>query len=183
MRLAGQGAYFFDMSVLSDGQVSLKTKKAPEIGFVRLTEIPLDEIAAHMSDPRVVEHMPLATGLWDRTRCELFVSCKEESWHRDGLGHWAIFCGAAYVGWGGLQKEGGEWDLGLVLKPDHFGQGIRIVRMMLEFAGSDARIPFVTFLLPLSRKHFRWLARLGAVCVGEVDYAGSIFRKYRLDTL
>tara|TARA_S200002703_G_scaffold141228_1_gene132924 strand:- start:277 stop:786 length:510 start_codon:yes stop_codon:yes gene_type:complete len=159
-----------------------QTKGAPEIRFLRLPEIALDEIAEHMSDPRVVEHMPLATDVWDRSRCERFVTSKEDFWRRDGLGHWAILCDGVYAGWGGLQKESGEWDFGLVLKPDHFGLGTRIARKVLAFARSDIRIPFVTFLLPLSRKHFRWLDRLGAECVGEVEYAGSIFRKYRLGT-
>jgi hypothetical protein len=34
----------------------------------------------------------------------------------------------------------------------------------------------------MSRKHLRGLARLGARFVGEVDYHGTAFLKYRLDT-
>ncbi|MEP3115080.1 hypothetical protein [Nisaea sp.] len=160
----------------------LKTKDPSKISFVRLPEIALGEITVHMSDPRVVEHMPLAIGDWNQSRCKQFVAYKEEFWRRDGLGHWAILCDGVYAGWGGFQKEAGEWDFGLVLKPGNFGLGIRIAGRALEFARSDIRIPFVTFLLPLSRKHFRWTDRLGAELVGEVDYAGSLFRKYRLDT-
>ncbi|WP_323795795.1 GNAT family N-acetyltransferase [Nisaea sp.] len=158
------------------------TKDSSEIRFVRLPEIALGEIAEHMSDPRVVEHMPLAIGDWDQSRCKQFVAYKEEFWRRDGLGHWAILRDDVYAGWGGFQKEAGEWDFGLVLKPDHFGLGIRVAGKALAVARSDTRIPFVTFLLPLSRKHFRWTDRLGAERVGEVDYAGSVFRKYRLGT-
>lgn len=154
----------------------------PEITFTRLPEISADEILAHMNDPRVAEHMPLLTGKWDRQDCDAFVKAKEDCWHRDGLGHWAILRDGAYVGWGGFQKEGDEWDFGLVLKPGSFGLGTRIARKALAFARSDRRIPFVTFLLPPSRKHFRWLERLGAAFVSEVDYAGSTFLKYRLDT-
>ncbi|MFZ2103729.1 MAG: GNAT family N-acetyltransferase, partial [Oricola sp.] len=87
-----------------------------------------------------------------------------------------------YVGWGGFQKEGGEWDYGLVLKPDRFGLGARITRKALAFARRDERIPFVTFLLPPSRKHLKGLARMGAQFVGEVDYDGITFLKYRMDT-
>ncbi|WP_202395953.1 GNAT family N-acetyltransferase [Stappia sediminis] len=153
-----------------------------EITFARLPEISPEEILAHMNDPRVAEHMPLLTGRWDRQICDDFVKAKEDCWRRDGLGHWAILCGGAYAGWGGFQKEGDEWDFGLVLKPESFGLGTRIARKALAFAKSDERIPFVTFLLPPSRKHLRWLERLGAAFVGEVDYAGSTFLKYRLDT-
>jgi len=135
-----------------------------------------------MSDPRVAEHMPLLTFKWDRQKLAEFVSAKEARWRHDGLGHWAILCDGDYVGWGGFQKEGNEWDFGLVLKPDSFGLGVRIARKAIEFARADDRIPFVTFLLPPSRKNLRGLARLGARFLGEVEHEGARFLKYRLDT-
>ena len=46
----------------------------------------------------------------------------------------------------------------------------------------DARIPYVTFLLPPSRRNLGALTRLGARFVGEVTYDGARFRKYRLET-
>ncbi|WP_121061956.1 GNAT family N-acetyltransferase [Chachezhania antarctica] len=153
-----------------------------DITFTRLTKIPLDRIAAHMSDPRVVAHMPLAVGGWDAARCAAFVDMKEGFWTRDGLGHWAFLADGAYVGWGGFQKEGDDWDFGLVLTPDRFGLGQRIAFKALDFARADPRIPYVTFLLPLSRKHLRALDRLGARPQGEIDLGGARFRKFFLPT-
>lgn len=153
-----------------------------EIAFARLSEIAPEEIIAHMSDPRVAEHMPLLTFRWDRKRVDEFVAAKEACWARDGLGHWAILADGAYAGWGGFQKEGEEWDFGLVLKPALFGLGARIARQALAYANADERIPFVTFLLPPTRKNLSALARLGARPVGEVEYEGARFLKYRLDT-
>ncbi|WP_417768697.1 GNAT family N-acetyltransferase [Stappia sp.] len=153
-----------------------------EITFARLTEVSTDEITAHMSDPRVTEHMPLVTEPWNRQSSEAFVAAKEACWQRDGLGHWAILCNGAYVGWGGFQLEGTEWDFGLVLRPGRFGLGIAITHKALAFARADPRIPFVTFLLPPSRRHLRALARLGATFVGEVDHEGCAFLKFRLET-
>ncbi|MDQ0316028.1 GNAT family N-acetyltransferase [Amorphus orientalis] len=152
------------------------------ISFARLTAVDPAAIIAHMSDPRVTAHMPLATGAWDRERCAEFVATKEASWARDGLGHWAILCDGDYVGWGGFQKEGAEWDYGLVLLPERFGLGARITRKALAFARADPRIPYVTFLLPPSRRHLRGLDRLGARLIDRIDYEGSEFLKYRLDT-
>jgi hypothetical protein len=151
-----------------------------EITFARLSEISPDVIVAHMSDPRVAEHMPLLTSKWDRDAVSKFVAAKEERWRRDGLGHWAILCNGSYVGWGGFQKEGDEWDFGLVLKPQSFGLGIRIFRQAIAFAAADDRIPFVTFLLPPSRKNLGALARLGAEFVDEIEYDGAKFLKYGL---
>ena len=58
------------------------------IAFARLPDISLDELVAHMTDPRVAEHMPLLKTAWDRQHAARFVAAKEEFWRRDGLGHW-----------------------------------------------------------------------------------------------
>jgi hypothetical protein len=154
----------------------------PEISFVRLSEVPLASLVAHMNDPRTGEHMPLLTATWTIEDAAAFVAAKEACWQRDGLGHWAILERGRYVGWGGFQKEGEEWDFGLVLVPDAFGLGARVTRKALAFARGDSRIQYVTFLLPLSRKSVGALCRLGAKELSEINYEGEIFRKYRLDT-
>ena len=153
-----------------------------QIRFARLPEIDPAEIVAHMSDPRVAEHMPLLTFEWDASTVAGFVAQKEACWSRDGLGHWAFLHNDRYVGWGGFQKEGDEWDFGLVLKPDAFGLGRRITKQALDFATRDDRIPFITFLLPPSRRNLGALERLGARRIGETDYNGASFLKYRLET-
>ncbi|MHA1546744.1 MAG: GNAT family N-acetyltransferase, partial [Alphaproteobacteria bacterium] len=60
--------------------------------------------------------------------------------------------------------------------------GPRIFKKAIEFARRQEQIPFVTFLLPPSRKNLRGLERLGARFVEEVDYEGARFLKYRLAT-
>ena len=127
--------------------------------------------------------MPLLTFEWDKNAVTKFVATKEEFWRRDGLGHWAVLSNDAYVGWGGFQKEAEEWDFGLVLKPGSFGLGIRIAMKAIEFAIADERIPFVTFLLPLSRTKLGALKRFGAQFVGEAECNGAKFLKFRLDTV
>ncbi|MEM9249217.1 MAG: GNAT family N-acetyltransferase [Pseudomonadota bacterium] len=155
---------------------------ATEITFARLSEIEPAEIAAHMSDPRVADHMPLLTMQWDEDVAADFIAKKEQSWQNDGLGHWAFLSGGTYVGWGGFQREGDAWDFGLVLRPGAFGLGPRIAKMAIGFAKADQRIPYVTFLLPPSRRHLGALQRLGAQHIGEFEYDGASFLKYRMDT-
>ncbi len=154
----------------------------PIITFTRLTEIPSETLLAHMTAPRVAEHMPLLSADWTLDTVAAFVAAKEATWEKDGLGHWAILADGSYAGWGGFQKEGEEWDFGLVLTPEHFGLGTVIARMALDFARADPRIPFVTFLLPPSRRALGALARLGATYIGKIEYQGESFGKYRLDT-
>ena len=155
---------------------------SPAIHFARLPEVPLSQLVAHMSEPRLREHMPLLGGAWNAAEAERFVAAKEARWVRDGLGHWAILANSRYVGWGGFQREGEEWDFGLVLRPQDFGLGGQVVRQALVVAKADPRIPFVTFLLPPSRRHLGALTRLGAQAVGSVDHGGARFLKFRLDT-
>jgi len=162
--------------------ITFITPTGQEITSVHLSDIAPDEIIAHMSDPRIAEHMPLLTFKWDPDTAVEFITTKEEYWRHDGLGHWAILCDGIYAGWGGFQKEGDEWDFGLVLKPSYFGLGMCIAKEAIEFAKADKKIPFITFLVPPSRNHLGGLARLGARFVGEVKYADTQFRKYRLDT-
>lgn len=152
------------------------------ITFTRLSKISPEEIIAHMSDPRVAKHMPLLTFKWDGRAVAKFVATKETYWSRDGLGHWAILCNGNYVGWGGFQKEVSEWDYGLVLTPQHFGLGMIITKKAIAFAIADERIPFITFLLPPSRKNLGALTKLGATFLGEIEYQGAQFLKYRLAT-
>lgn len=126
--------------------------------------------------------MPLLTYKWDRDAVAKFVAAKEEFWRHDGLGHWAFRADGDYAGWGGFQKEGQEWDYGLVLRPKYFGWGLHISKQAFAFACADQRIPYVTFLLPPSRKKLGALARIGARPVGKVLYNGEVFLKYRLET-
>lgn len=153
-----------------------------QIAFRRLATVAPDDLIAHMSDPRVGEHMPLLNFDWDRSVAEKFVADKEAAWRRDGLGHWAIFVDGVYVGWGGFQKEGEEWDFGLVLKPNAYGLGAPIVRKAIAFAIADKRIPYVTFLLAPTRRSFGALRRLGAREIGSAEVNGARFLKFRLDT-
>lgn len=152
------------------------------ITFSRLSTIPVEDIAAHMSDPALANHMPLLQGTWDRKRTADFVAMKEARWAQDGLGHWAILADGAYVGWGGFQLEEADWDFGLVLKPSAFGLGMKITAKALAFARTDARISSVTFLLPPTRTKLGALTRLGAQFKGDVTYDGAVFRKYHLVT-
>lgn len=157
-------------------------KRVADIRFARLTEVSPAEILAHLSDVRVARYLPLMTRPWDERIVAEFIAAKEACWRRDGLGHWAILHDGAYVGWGGFQKEGDEWDFGLVLKPENFGLGPYIARMALRFASADERFPFVTFLLPPSRRNLGALRRLGASFVGETEYGGADFLKFRIET-
>src|SRR5687768_4532632 len=95
----------------------------PRIVFKRLSEIEPADIIALMSDPRVRRHMPLARGDFGPAECARFVAAKERLWAEHGYGPWAFVIDGEFAGWGGLQPEGDEVDLGLVLRPGYWGAG------------------------------------------------------------
>ena len=152
------------------------------VTFERLTAEHRDALMAQMCDPRVTRHLPLLTKPWDDRLCDDFLAAKNRCWQRDGLGHWAIFFQGRYVGWGGFQREGADWDYGLVLVPGAFGLGRTITRAALEFADRDPRISSVSFLLPQSRGGGNLLKRIGATETGPVKHAGQDFTRYVLKT-
>lgn len=139
-------------------------------------------LMSQMSDPRVIRHLPLLNEPWNDALCDRFLAAKDACWQRDGLGHWAIYHDEEYVGWGGFQREGDDWDFGLVLVPRAFGLGLTITRAALDFARSDPRISAVSFLLPRSRKGANLLKRLGARETGVTDHDGQAFVRYVLNT-
>ena len=148
--------------------------------FVRLPEVEPATILGHLRDPRIARHLPLLPADPDMALVEKIIAAKEACWERDGLGHWAILHNGEYVGWGGFQREGEEWDFGLVLRPEFFRQGKAIALQAFGWARRHTNITKVTFLLPLSRSE-RALQRLGArpVCISELG--GIPFRKWCLD--
>lgn len=151
-----------------------------DLRFGDLGEVSPDLLVAHMNDPRVAAHLPLLTHRWTADDAVAFQAAKKRRWVQDGLGHWAIFWGDRYVGWGGFEKEGEAWDFGLVLTPEAFGLGRRVFLKALEFARADARIEVISFLLAPSRTSLSALKRYGAVFTGEDRHAGQRFLRYEL---
>ncbi|CTQ62896.1 putative transposase OrfB [Roseibium album] len=70
------------------------------IAFARLSEIEPAEIAAHMSDPRVAEHMPLLTFAWDDAAVRKFVAQAVRDWIN------AVGAKTAYI------EPGSPWENG-----------------------------------------------------------------------
>ncbi len=145
----------------------------------RLSDVPLAAIIALHSDQRVRRHLPLSTGDTDEARWRDWVIAKEQEWHRHGRGPWAFFEGEAFIGWGGLQDEGGDADVALVLTPDAWGRGAELLRMILARARDEFQLSSVTLHLPPSRARNGALARYGFVAETDVWLAGVCFTRFR----
>lgn len=124
--------------------------------------------------------MPLLTGHFGDAECRRFVEAKERLWLTHGYGPWAFFAGGRFAGWGGLQPEGGEADLALVLHPDFWGMGKTLYKQIIASAFGNMELSSVTVLFPPSRTRISGLLQLGFVEDGKVVVGGEQFIRYRL---
>lgn len=151
------------------------------IEFKRLTEVEKSDIITLMNHPLVRRQMPLTSDNFDESDCAEFIAGKERLWTEHGYGPWAFVVDGQFVGWGGLQPENGEADLGLVLHPDHWGIGKALYDEIIVRAFGEMGLKTVTVLLPPTRQRIKGLLRLGFREDGELAVSGERFIRYRLD--
>lgn len=150
------------------------------IVLTRLREIAPALIIELMNDSRVRRHLPLATGDFGPAECTAFVLSKEKMWTEHGYGPWAIVIDGNFAGWGGLQPEGSDVDVGLVLHPSHWGEGQHLYRRFIGYAFEKLGQDSVITLLPQSRRNVGAIFRLGFRRDGGMVLDGVRFRRYRL---
>lgn len=148
--------------------------------FRRLQEINRAEIIALNTNPFVRRQMPLSDGDFDESKCREWVEAKEKQWNDYGYGPWAFMIDGKFAGWGGLQYENGDADLGLVLYPDYWGMGKTIYKEVIRRAFGEMGFESLTILLPPTRTHVKGIFRLGFQSDGEVEIDGERFIRYRL---
>lgn len=150
------------------------------IQFARLGDVDRAAIIELMNDPHVRRHMPLARGAFGPAECDAFVAAKERQWQDHGYGPWAFIIDGEFAGWGGIQNEGGEADVGLVLRPKYWGAGKVLYARIIAHAFGELGFSSVIALLPPSRTRISGVLKLGFRPDGELTIAGERFLRYRL---
>lgn len=150
------------------------------VALRHLDEVTHKEIIELMNDPQVRRHLPLARGSFGSADCERFVASKERMWREVGFGPWAITIDEVFAGWGGLQPEGADADVGLVLHAHYWGQGKTIYEWFVRYAFDNLGLESVTALLPTSRGQAAGVVRLGFQREEAVVLDGVRFTRYRL---
>lgn len=154
-----------------------------DISFRPLRDVDPAELIALHNDARVRRHLPLAASLnFDAETCRAWLAEKDAHWRAHSYGPWSVWIDGVFVGWGGLQHEGKDADLALVLKPEFWGCGKVIACEIIRRVFAEQQLPSITALLPLSRRG-QSLLRLGFSADGEVEIAGVRFARYRLARL
>lgn len=151
-----------------------------QLEFKSLHEIdPAAYVALH-TNPLVVKQLPLSQSDFDEAACREWITGKQRMWTEHGYGPWAFEVDGRFAGWGGLQPQDGETDLGLVLHPDFWGCGQAIYDEIIRRAFEEMGLPSVTILFPPSRIRIRGILHLGFAPDGEMEIEGQRFLRYRL---
>ena len=109
-----------------------------------------------------------------------FLAAKERIWQEHGYGPWAFFLDGDFVGWGGLQPEGEDVDVGLVLRKAHWGAGQVLYKRFVSQAFGELDAESVIALLPESRSRVAALRRIGFREDGSITVGDVVFRRFRL---
>ena len=150
------------------------------IEFTRLSKVDRSDIIEILNHPLVRRHMPLAQGIDDEASCAKFIEAKELMWKENGFGAWAIIVDGKFVGWGGLQPEGEDVEIALVLHPRHWGLGKLIYAEIIRQAFEELHLTSVIVLFPPSRTRIKGLLKLGFMEDGELEIDNHKFLRFRL---
>jgi len=150
------------------------------IEFKNLAAVDRADIIELMNNPLVRRQMPLTCDNFDEADYEAFIAGKQELWDEHGYGPWAFVIDGRFAGWGGLQPEGEDVDLAIVLHPDFWGMGKSIYDLIIEYAFEERGFESVIILLPPSRTRVKGVLRLGFEPDGEMEIAGERFIRYSL---
>jgi [ribosomal protein S5]-alanine N-acetyltransferase len=126
-----------------------------EITFTRLTDADPAALVRLMNDQLVRRQMPLTSDGFDLDDAAEFVADKESLWTEHGFGPHAIWIDGRLAGWGGLQPEGSDAEIALVLHPDFWGSGRAVYDRIIASAFGAMGLDSVVIFLPLSRTKVR----------------------------
>lgn len=152
---------------------------ASGIRFGRLTEVATSAVHRLLNEPRNARHMPLA-GRFDDAQTAEWVRAKDAQWDDNGYGPWAVFLEGEFAGWGGFQWEEDGPDFGLVLFPSFWGAGADITRAALDTGFNELGFDEIFVALPYSRTPGDVMTRFGFTAIGDGEFDGVAFRRYRL---
>jgi hypothetical protein len=148
--------------------------------FKRMGEIECSEYVALNTNPLIMRQMPLSDDNFNDAFCKKWIAGKEHMWEEHGYGPCAFVIDGKFAGWGGLQPEGEDADLGLVLHPNYWGFGKMIYEEIIRRAFGEMKLESVTILFPPTRTRIKAILRLGFQPDGEVEIEGERFIRYRL---
>ncbi len=145
-----------------------------------LSLVDKDLIINLLNDPLVKRHMPLSAENFDEKQYHHFIVAKTAIWKEYGFGPWAYFIEGEFAGWGGIQPDGEDFELALVLAPAYWGCGRELYNDLIQEAFIELGLNSITILFPPSRTRIKWIFKAGFVEEGRVNIEDACFIRFRL---
>lgn len=150
------------------------------IDFKRLQDTDKKSLIKLMNNPLVQRYMPLASSHFTEEDYLKFIQAKENLWKKYGYGPWAFELKGCFIGWGGLQPEGEDVEIAIVLYPKYWGHGKALCIKIIKYAFEILHLDSIIILFPSSRKRIKGILRLGFIEDGSTEIDGKLFNKYHL---
>jgi len=133
-----------------------------------------------LRDPRVVKNMA-SNGITLKD-CESIVANSLEHWKKHGIGSWGVERKGQLVGWAGFKYwKDRECEALIVLSPSYWGLGKAIFDKLLELAVKNFELSHLYVLLPVTRKSFKYMRRIGFEYDNDETHNGEAFKKFILN--
>jgi RimJ/RimL family protein N-acetyltransferase len=150
------------------------------IKLVNLSEIPKQSVIEFMNNSLVKKHLPLAQDKFDDKAYDKFIETKNAMWKENSFGVWAFTLDEKFIGWGGLQPEGEDVEIALLLHPNYWGMGKQLYEIIIKYAFNKLKLQSVIILFPPSRTRIKAILNYGFIKEKEHMIDGVSFICYRL---
>ncbi|MBU6347580.1 MAG: GNAT family N-acetyltransferase [Actinomycetales bacterium] len=140
----------------------------------------IEEYRELICHPAVTRHMPLAQAEYSNEWIQEWIARKESTWPDKEYGPWSVWHNSTFVGWAGLEPEGEDLSVGIVLHKEYWGSGKVILKQVFTKMGRKIKGKRVTVEFPKSRHSAVWASRLGLVEIEEIEVSGIVFVRYEL---
>jgi GNAT superfamily N-acetyltransferase len=147
------------------------------IEYVAMTKVDPDQLLSLLNKDTVRKHL-MNHQSFDKESLSLWSQEKIEVDSARGCRVRAIVVDNQCVGWCGIQQEGGEYEIALVLDDRYWGLGRKIFRELMSWATElGHQTVYVHFLH--TRPEYKFLRKI-ANSVYENEIMGNKFTTYRL---
>ncbi len=147
------------------------------IDFHDLGEPSISEWFSLFNDPKSRKYMPLAEEKVNEDWIRNWLNSKINSSENSPFKLHSIWLGAEFVGWAGIQQDGSDYEIAVVLKPSAWGYG-REVADKLIYDFKEAKLDASLFIyLPPTRNTSVIARKLNLVDSGQVNIANKVFQK------
>ncbi|MBN2479351.1 MAG: GNAT family N-acetyltransferase [Parachlamydiales bacterium] len=129
-------------------------------------------------DERVIRHMA-----FERVTLEnsiVIVNDAIDHWNRYNIGSYAVIDSKTnkLIGWAGFKALNGDFELLIVISSNYWGIGKKIYDELINKAKNEFFLEKIYLFLPITRKSFKYIEKLGFKECGQEMYNGILFKKF-----